>query len=75
MRRTTAPAFWPSATLMVSISDISEFSTPLQNEVDNGGFAPPFSPSTSTSTWKIIRAKSDQMVFIRSEKSSNASFL
>ena len=37
--------------------------------------AAPFSPSISTSTWKIIRAKSDQIVFIRSEKSSNASFL
>jgi hypothetical protein len=43
-----------------------------------GGTAPapsPFSACTSTSTWKIIRAKSDQMLFIRSLKRSNASFL
>ncbi|MGZ8783621.1 MAG: preprotein translocase subunit SecA, partial [Gaiellaceae bacterium] len=35
----------------------------------------PFSPSTCTSTWKIMREKSDQMVFMRSENSVKASFL
>ena len=43
--------------------------------VGAAGAALPFSPSTSTSTLKIMRAKSDQMVFIRSWKSAKPSFL
>src|SRR5437764_8660281 len=35
----------------------------------------PSSPTAVTSTWKIICEKSAQIVFMRSRKSSNASFL
>ena len=37
--------------------------------------AAPLGPATSTSTLKIMRAKSVQMPFMRSLKSSKASFL